>query len=186
MLKLIDLSDRVRQLMLDELEMDIRNGTLYVSPRLSNTGQQNYATLLREAIRSHDDAWLADRLRRLGRVKPTESRRKPKGGFTTARVPFTAAATIAEGEFNRFYARGLARLAGEEGIPNLEVYRAKQVARPRPESEQLVNTLVNAQQLLLDLRSHPGMEPALHIPPGHNSGLSVRLPAPAPSNALRQ
>jgi hypothetical protein len=163
--------------MLDELEMDVRNGTLYASPRLSNTGQQNYAALFREAIRTHDDGWLAAELCRFGRLKPTEPRRKPKGGYTTAKVPVTAAATIAEGEFNRFYARGLCRLAGEEGIANLIVYRAKPVARPRPESQRLVGTAVNAQQLLLDLRSHPGMETALHIPPGHNSGLSVRRPA---------
>jgi len=175
-LKLLQLSDRVRHLMLDELEMDVRNGKLFVSPRLSNTGQQNYATLLREAIRAHDDEWLAEQLRGLGRIKRTETRRKPRGGFTTARVPMTEADTIAEGEFNRYYARGLARLAGEEGVPELEVYRAREVAAPRPESQRSVGTLVNAQQLLQDLRAHPGMETALNIPPGYNSGLSVRLP----------
>ncbi len=176
MLKLPHLSNRVRQLMLDELERDVRGGTVYVSPRLSNTGQQNYLALLREALRNHDDVWLADQLRQLGRLRTSEPRRKPRGGYTTVRVPAGAAETIAEGEFNRYYARGLCRLAGEDGIPELNVYRAREVANPRAVSQGLVGTPVNAQQLLQDLRAHPGMDTALHVPAGYNSGLSVRLP----------
>jgi len=175
MLHYMDLSEGVRQLMLEEVEMDLRNGTLYVSHRLSNTGQQNYATLLKEAIRSQDDGWLAEQLRSHGRMRATEQKRKPSGGYTTAKVPVTAPDTMAEGEFNRFYARGLCRLAEENGMPDLIVYRAKEVANPRPESVRLVGTRINAQALLTDLRAHPGMDTALRLPPGPNSGLSVRL-----------
>jgi hypothetical protein len=185
-LQLVNLDERVRQLMLDELRMDMRNGTLYVSPRLSNTGQQNYAILLEEAIRNHNDEWLAEQFRHLGRLRPTESRRKQKGGYTTARVPVNAAEIIAEGEFNRFYARGLCRLAGEEGIRNLIVYRAKLTAHPRELSSQLEGAKINAQKLLKDLRANPGMETKLHVPAGHGSGLSVRLPVRRAAVSLRE
>lgn len=176
MLRLLNLNDHVRDLMLDEVEHDLRNGTLFVSPRLSNTGHQNYVTLLKEAVRQHDDAWLAEQLSQLCRVERTEHRRKPKGGFTIARVPVTAARSIAESEFNRYYMRGLCRMAIEAGVSELIVYRAKRVANPRPASQERVGTRVGAQALLEDLRAHPGTETALGIPPGPNSGLSVRLP----------
>jgi hypothetical protein len=51
----------------------------------------------------------------------TEERRNPRGGITIARVPITAADTLAEGEFNRFYARALCRYALLHGIDALEV-----------------------------------------------------------------
>jgi len=175
-----DLDKRVRQLMLDELEWDIRHGTLHVSSRLSNTGQQNYPVLLSEALRHHDDAWLTEQLGQFGRLRPAEMRRKTDGGYMAARVPAGAASTIAEAEFNRYYARGLCRLAEELGIAELEVYRAKEVAHPRPTSQRLLGTSVDARQLLQDLRSHPGVETALGVPGGYNSGLSVRLPGCGP------
>jgi hypothetical protein len=73
MLRFLNLDERVRERMLDEVEHDIRNGTLYVNSRLSNTGQQNYVTLLKEAIRQHDDAWLGAELACLGRVQRSHS-----------------------------------------------------------------------------------------------------------------
>jgi hypothetical protein len=181
MLNYVNLDARVRALMLDEVDLDIRSGTLFVSPRLSNTGQQNYDTLLREAISAHDESWLAAELASHGRLGRTEQRRKPSGGYTTARVPANAATTIAEGEFNHFYIRGLCRLALEQGVREVEIYRAKPVAKPRAESQRLVGTRINAQALLDDLRSHTGTDTAFGLPPGPNSGLSVRLPSEAES-----
>jgi hypothetical protein len=176
MLHYLNLDERVRRLMLDEVERDIERGTLFVSPRLTNTGVQNYATLLKEAIRDRTDAWLAEQLRGRGRLRTTEQRRKPKGGYSVAKVPAGAATTIAEGDFNQYYVRALCRAALEVGVPELVIYRAKRVARPRPESQQLLGRRISAAALLEDLRSHTGMEPALGLPPGPNSGLSVRLP----------
>jgi hypothetical protein len=43
-------------------------------------------------------------------------------------VPVTAADTLAEGEFNRFYLRGLCRRASAANMAEIEVYRAKEVA----------------------------------------------------------
>ena len=88
-----------------------------------------------------------------------------------------AAEVLAESEFNRYYIRGLARRAIEDDIPELVVYRAKSARNPRPESEARVEMALSPKELLDDLRAHPGDElPALGIPSGPNSGLSVRLP----------
>jgi hypothetical protein len=104
-----------------------------------------------------------------------EQRRKPSGGYTTAKVPVTAADTLAEGEFNRFYVRGLCRRTLQERDGQLVVHRAKAVAQPRPESEALIGTSPDAEKLLSDLRTNIGVEPALGVPKGPNSGLSVQI-----------
>ena len=172
-----NLDDRTRQLMLAEMEHDIANNALHISPFLSGQGQRDYANLLREAIESGNDETLAEDLRAHRRLIKTLPRRKPKGGYAIAATPENAAEVLSESEFNRYYIRALARRAIEDGIAELVVYRAKQVNNPRPESEALVETTISPEDLLEDLRSHPGDEPpSLGVPSGPNSGLSVRLP----------
>lgn len=162
--------------MLQEVASDISSDKLYVSPRLNSRGQDEYPRLLREAVEKYDDAWLADQLRSSGLMKTEEERRKPKGGYTVAQVPVTAPDTLAEGEFNRFYIRGLCLRAIEDNIPELIIYRAKQVSSPRRESLAKTGERVVPQSLLQDVRTHPGVDTALGLPPGPNSGLSVRIP----------
>ncbi len=91
-------------------------------------------------------------------------------------IPENAPETIAEGAFNRYYIRALARRALEDRIPALVIYRAKPVAQPRPESEALVETTIDPAALLEDLRAHTADRPELGVPAGPGSGLSVRLP----------
>jgi hypothetical protein len=83
---------------------------------------------------------------------------------------------MAEGEFNRFYVRGLCRYALANGIRQLEVYRAKAVDQPRAGSEEKIGTLVDPQAILDDLRVSAGVEPTLGMPPGPNSGLTLKIP----------
>ena len=170
-----NLDAAVRNAMIQELESDLSKGRLYVSPRLTDAGTQAWPEVLREAFKEHDDTWIATTLRSRSLLRTHEQRRKPKGGgFTTAQVPHTAADTLAEGEFNRFYARGLcANVVASDGT-EVEVYRGKQVENPRPESEAMIGQRLPAQQLLDDLRTSQGVEPALGLPPGPNSGLTVR------------
>jgi len=172
-----NLDNRTRQLMLEELEYDIAHSQLHISPFLSGQGQQDYAYLLREAIQSGNDESLAENLRAHRRIGRTLPRRQPKGGYSIAATPENAADVLAQSEFNRYYIRGLARRAIEDGIAELVIYRAKPAKNPRPESEALVETSISPQDLLDDLRAHPGDEPpTLGVPSGPNSGLSVRLP----------
>lgn len=176
-LYLENLDDRTRQLMLEEMEYDIANNQFHISPFLSGQGQRDYASLLRQAIQNGNDETLAQSLREHRRILRTLPRRNPKGGYSISATPDNAAQVLAESEFNRYYIRALARRALEDGISELVIYRAKPVTNPRPESEARVETTLPPADLLEDLRAHPGDEaPALGVPSGPNSGLSVRLP----------
>src|SRR5687768_11535489 len=172
-----NLDDRTRQLMLDEMQYDIAQNQLHISPFLSGQGQRDYTNLLREALENGNDETLAQNLREHRRILRTLPKRNPKGGYSISATPENAAQVLAESEFNRYYIRALARRAIEDGIQELVIYRAKAVSNPRPESEARVETTLSPQELLEDLRSHPGDErPSLGVPSGPNSGLSVRLP----------
>jgi hypothetical protein len=175
MLKLQSLTSEVRSLMIEEIDTDIQNGTLYFSERLTMNGRAAYPALLREAAEIHDDSWLESQINGRGLLKSHEERHKPKGGTTMAKVPYTAAQTLAEGEFNRFYLRGLCRFALGSGIPQLQIYRAKAVENARSESQARIGSMISADALLADLRANPSVDTALRLPPGPNSGLSARL-----------
>jgi hypothetical protein len=121
-----------------------------------------------------DPASLAADLSEAGRLDDTEIVVR-KGTAYTKAVPVNAPETLAEGEFNRFYARALCRRALVAQVSHVRVYRAKPVAKPRSESVQMIGTLLEPQALLDDLRTHIGMDTALGLPPGPNSGLSIEL-----------
>jgi hypothetical protein len=171
-----NLDKRTREFMIKELELDISSGKLYISTRLNSVGKANWADILKEAIQNYNDDWLADQLLKRGYMRTHEKRRTRSGGITIAKVPATATQTLAEGEFNRFYARGLCARAIKDGIPDVEVYRGKQVRQPRPVSQAMIGKRIAAKALIKDLRKSQGVEPALKIPPGPNSGLTIRLP----------
>ena len=82
---------------------------------------------------------------------------------------------MAEGEFNRFYARGLCRRTKAESDSELKVHRAKEVENPRPQLEALIGSTMDPDKLLVDLRQSIGVELALGLLPGPNSGLSVKI-----------
>jgi hypothetical protein len=163
-----------RKFMIEEIEMDVKSEEIYLSTYLTQSGQGNWADLLRAAAQNGNDDSLAASLR--GMFNTQIQKRKPKGDYTWAAVPYNAAEVLAEGEFNRYFCRGLARHAVDTEIPRLEVYRAKQVAQPRPESQQKIGLLVDPGTILIDLRSSQGVEPALGIPPGPGSGITLRIP----------
>src|SRR5262249_49729139 len=122
-LNLIALNEETRRFMTDEIENDIVNRTLYMSRRLSQKGRRDYVGLLKEAVGQHDEEWLAAQLGSEDRLGTLEGR-QTEHGKKVAKVPVTAAETLAEGEFNRYYMRGLCRRAIDSGIPRLVVYRA--------------------------------------------------------------
>lgn len=175
-LNYLNLDDRTRLFMVEEIQSDVADNSMYISPRLTSDGQDDWPDLVRVAAQSYDDDWLAAQLRGTGRLRDTEQRRKRGGGYTTVQVPHTAPITLAEGEFNRYYARGLCRRAIDEEIAHVVVYRAKSVVQPRSASEDMIGAEFDPADILADLRSSTGVEPALGIPPGPNSGLTLRLP----------
>lgn len=173
--QLDNLDERTRAFMLKEVQRDMDSGSLYISSRLTYVGRTRWAEVLQSAIAAGDDNSLAAELRSAELISATEQRRKPSGGFSTAKIPVTAAETLAEREFNRFYIRGVCRRAIADSIMNVTVYRAKEVERPRAESEAKIGSQVTAQKLLDDLRTSQGIDTALGLPAGPNSGLSVRI-----------
>ena len=165
--------ESVREFMVSEVERDIGAGSLYLGDRLSSRGRAEYPDLLREAVASHDDSWLASRI--VGRLNTFEDYTL-RGQTRRRRVRSDAAAVLAEGEFNRFYIRAVCVRAIRLQVSEVLVFRAKAVRDPRPESQARVGTRVNAAALLADLRQNIGVETALGIPAGPNSGLSVKFP----------
>ena len=124
MLRFENLIPEVRLLMAEEVQLSSADGTLYASPRLSSRGKIDYLGLLADAVANYDEAWLTRELRKNSRIKTMELRLGKE-----VSVPVTAAETLAEGEFNRFYIRALCLRAGEDGIKELTVFRAKPVRK---------------------------------------------------------
>lgn len=108
-------------------------------------------------------------------MKESEQRKKRGGGYTTAKVPVNAPDMLSEGEFNRYYMRGICIQVIEENRDEVEVYRGKKVSNPRPESQAKLGSMLSAKTLLDDLRESVGVDTALGLPPGPNSGLTIRM-----------
>lgn len=171
-MNLVDLDAETRVHMRAEVQRDLDAGTLYISDRLNVQGVSEWPDLLFDAVDSGDTATLMGQLSR--RLKTQEP--YVRSGVTRFRaVPHTAAETLAEGEFNRFYIRAICARAVAEGSAAVEVYRAKAVRNPRPESTARIGVLMDPQALLDDLRQNNHIDTALGVPAGPNSGLSVRL-----------
>lgn len=164
-----NLDTKTRQLMLKEVQNDINSQNLYLSKRFNPSGISAYTHLLIEAINNGNEQSLAESLRNNNCFNTTELRKgKP------VKVPVTAPTSFAEGEFNRFYIRALCVIALESG-QSLEIYRARYSENPRAESLLLIGKTVDAYNLLSDLRNNTGVDTALGLPPGPNSGICVKL-----------
>ncbi|HEY9516061.1 MAG TPA: hypothetical protein VIQ74_10325 [Gemmatimonadaceae bacterium] len=162
-----------RRYCLAEFDHDVARGTVAISSRIRPGAIDDYVELLRQALAYYDDQWLEDRIE--GMLVDFELRNTPTGSVTTAKLPSYAARVIAEGDFNRYYMRGVCARALAEGLEVVEGYRARLSAEPRPESVELEGQQLRASDLLDELRiAHPDptVEAALGKP---NSGLSVRL-----------
>jgi len=168
-----NLDNRTRVLMKEEIQLAIETEQIYFSTRFNSVGSSNWIQWLTEAAESHDEHWLAYQIEVSGGMKGFEGRATPSGGYTNAHVPETAAETVAEGQFNRFYIAAVCRRAVEEGLASVTVYRARQRGEPRPESRNLEGTSMNAEALLEKVRSMQGSFGCELLKP--NSGLSVHI-----------
>jgi hypothetical protein len=168
-----NLDPTTRRYSLAEFDRDAANGAVVTSPRLRPTAVAEYQKLLRDALSYYDDQWLEDRTEDL--LIDFEVRRTRSGGQATARLPASAPRMLAEGDFNRYYMRGVCARAVDEGRGVVEVYRARHSAQPRPESSELEGKRLPAAELLEELRgltAETAMAARLGRP---NSGLSVKL-----------
>jgi hypothetical protein len=171
-----NLDERTRALMPAEIDRDASAGTLFLSDNPNPQGRTDYANLLKTAARVGSDVTLAAEIHH--RLNSHEKPRKLKSGAFSKPPAMRSNAheMLAEGEFNRFYIRAVCLRALEDGVPGVIVYRAKAVENPRAESEQKIGQHVSPEPCTGVLRTHPGVDTALGLPPGPNSGLSVKLP----------
>lgn len=167
-LNYLSLDETTRQAMLQEFNHDIDRDNCYTSKRFHEIGKSCFLEIMPKHLLEGTDDTLAEELRNNDCFVTHEAR-----GTGMVKVPVTAAQTFAEGEFNRFYIRGVCLIAIEEN-KELEVYRARPSLNPRIESERLIGTSVDPGRLLIDLRENKGIDTALGLPNGPNSGLSVK------------
>jgi hypothetical protein len=167
------LNQATRVKMIGEFTFDITNNKVYSSKRFTSAGEIFYKESMVGHLQSGTDDTLSDSLNNNNCFKTYEDRNTAKG-ITSVKVPVTASQTFSEGEFNRFYIRGLCIRALEEGS-TICVYRARHSKNPRTESEALIGQFFDPTQLLTDLRNNIGIDTALGLPAGPNSGLSIEL-----------
>lgn len=170
-----NLDPTTRRYALAELDHDLANATFHASERLRPSGLTEYQRLLRDALRYYDDLWLEEHVAEADLLVDFELRRTRSGGQTTAKIPEMATRMLAEGDFNRYYMRGVCLRAIEEGRQVVEVYRARLSLEPRPESSGLEGTRLSAREALAQLRGLTRDEPVVAPLGRPNSGLSVRL-----------
>jgi hypothetical protein len=165
------LDQRTRTLMVEEIDLAIQNNKLYFSTRFNDRGRNGWPGALRKAAESSDSHRLAFDLQQASAMKHMEGRATPSGGYTTAHVPDTAAETLADGQFNRFYIAAICRRAIEDNVSSVIVYRAKFSQEPRPESAALEGAARNPKDLLEEVRDHDTSLKCDLLKP--NSGLSI-------------
>ena len=168
-----NLDPTTRRYAVTELDRDLATNTFHVSERIRPTAIAEYKRLLQEALRYYDDLWLEEHASDL--IVESEARRTKGGTQTMARVPQMAPRMLAEGDFNRYYMRGICLRAIEEQRGVVEIYRARLSLEARPESAEVEGSRLPPQELLEWLRGRPTDDVAAVRLGRPNSGLSVRL-----------
>jgi hypothetical protein len=162
--------------MLEELDQDIAEHRLYLSPVLSERGRAEFERLLRAAISAGTEASLADELAASERVIPPERWQKHGEEQPLPARRVATATALAQDELHRFYARGLCRQALARGLHTLVICRARPATPARANSDAMVGVRIDAVSLLEDLRASPDLRRPSGLPSYRDSGLSIRLP----------
>lgn len=170
------LDKRTRDLMIEEILLAQKSGELYFSTRFNKIGIDSWSNWLISAASEYDEHWLAYQIESSNAMNHLETRAKPKGGYTESHVPDTAAQTMAEGQFNRFYIAAICRRAIEDGIPSVSIFRTKFRDTPRTDSLNLEGSSRDASSLLNEVRSKEMSLSCEILKP--NSGLSVTYSQP--------
>ncbi|MGB7528974.1 hypothetical protein [Sphingobacterium cellulitidis] len=164
----LNLDEETRKLMLDEINSDISKDKLYFSDRLSINGRENYTPFLLKSVKNGTEETFTNLMTQNDNFNETEVvQGKSK------KVPNNAASLLCQNEFNRYYIRAICLRAINHKQEEIEIYRGRASSWARPESEMLIGTRLNAEDLLEDLRNSIGTSPKLF--PEINSGLTVKL-----------
>ena len=174
MFDFLNLNQHTRSFMLEAIDEALESGNIYYSTRLNELGKKQWLPLLKQAALEYNEHWLAFKLEELRLFNDLESAQAPSGGYTIKHIPSNAAETLSEGQFNRFYILGLCKVATENNIKELIVYRAKESQHPRPESGLLIGTAIAVTDIESQLKATQASFKSKLVQP--NSGISMRLP----------
>jgi len=164
----LNLDEKTRNLMLNEINSDISSNKLYLSNRLNQNGKDKYSNYLIESVKNGNEETFTNLLVQGNNFNETELiQGKSK------KVPSNAATLLCQSEFNRYYIRAICLRALNQDQNEIEIYRGRESSWARPESELLIGTSLNATDLLEDLRNSIGISPKLF--PEINSGLTVKI-----------
>lgn len=181
------LNESVRRFMMQEFEQ----GGHYISPRLNEGGRARWIGLLKDALQYHTDVWLERELVRRNCFVATEFLKTNMGKTVTRAINREQLARVlAEGEYNRFYLRGLCLAAKSRGYKHLIVTEGRIIPNALPSARKSVGTAVEVGALLNTLRNngYKHVSIALGAPEELAAAacLSARLPAPGEAYALSQ
>lgn len=182
------LNETTRRFMMQEWAQ----GGHFLHPRLNEAGRARWMSLLRDALQYHTDVWLERELIRRNCFVATEYLKSTMGGKTVTRAinREQIAKALAEGEFNRFYLRGLCLAAKTKGYTHLIVTQGRILPGTVPQGRDYVGAPVEAAPLLQTLRASTfkQIDTALGAPEGLTSPayLCARLPGPGEAFALSQ
>lgn len=165
----------LRRLMLDELEVDASAKNVYLNPLLKPGSPAQYLQLLLATLEAGTPESFAAALAETGLFQAEHTYIR-QGRSVTAKLPANYASTLAAGEFNRYYMRAVCRHAAQEGLLEVEIYRAKPVQNPRQTADERIGRRIEPQTLLEDLRRSNFESPSEYGLGAPNSGLSVRIP----------
>lgn len=171
------LDEATRHLMREEFDEDLERDRVYLGKRLNEAGERAYLAALERTLEDGMPNDLQQALEPLPGDLWIPAITAKNGRRST--TPRTAAQTLAEGEFNRYYMRAICRRAIEEGDGRVRVRRGKAVSNPRSDRSVQVNEgdVLDARAVLDDIRRHPGEDTDLGVPRGPNSGLSLEFEA---------
>jgi hypothetical protein len=164
-----------RNYMIQELDFDIVNNSLYINPFLKKDSETLYLSLLHTALTIGNPESFAAAITANDLLIERHIYTK-EGREIEARVPATFNATLAAGEFNRYFMRAVCLTALQQGKPVVEIYRAKAVGKPRQQTDDRLGHRIDPQVLLADLRQTNFENPSVFGLGGPNSGLSIRIP----------
>jgi hypothetical protein len=175
MLRLKNLDNAIKSLMLDEFDRSAANRTLFVPNILTEEGQEDYQHLFRYAVLQANPETLADALIDGKLVLPAESPARVDGA---AARPITRQVVEAyvKGEFNRLYCRAVCRVALGRNLAEVVVYQAEDAVELTPECSRRQGERVEAQSLF-DALERSTLDQFLDQPADCPTVvLSVRLP----------
>lgn len=150
-----DLTEKIRESMLEEFIEDERNGNLFISRRIKESEPtiQKYFELLTESFKNGTDFTLSEAIKANNILKETEQYRK-NGVLKLRKVASNASEVLGQGEFRRYYMRALCKQAILE-YKDLVIYRGRKSNEKSLDAELVIGKQVNPEKLLEYLKINP-------------------------------